>query len=53
MPRYALERDLVVEAPDGSLAAFVMAWWSPDAGVGEFEPVGTTPTTSGAGWGGR
>ena len=43
MPRYAEEGDLVVEAPDGSLAAFVMVWWSPDAGVGEFEPVGTHP----------
>ncbi len=43
MPLYAPERDLVVEAPDGSLAAFVLTWWSPDAGVGEFEPVGTHP----------
>ena len=43
MPRYAEEGDLVVEAPDGSLAAFVMVWWSRDAGVGEFEPVGTHP----------
>ena len=43
MPRYAPEHDLVVEAPDGSLAAFLMAWWNPDAGVGEFEPVGTHP----------
>ncbi len=43
MPRYAEEGDLVVEAPDGSLAAFAMVWWSPDAGVGEFEPVGTHP----------
>ena len=43
MPRYAPEHDLVVEAPDGTLAAFTMVWWSPDAGVGEFEPVGTHP----------
>ncbi len=43
MPRYAPERDLVVEAPDGSLAAFAMVWWVPEAGVGEFEPVGTHP----------
>ena len=43
MPRYAEDGDLVVEAPDGTLAAFAMVWWSPDAGVGEFEPVGTHP----------
>jgi mycothiol synthase len=43
MRHYAPERDLVVEAPDGSLAAFALVWWLPDAGVGEFEPVGTHP----------
>ena len=43
MPRYAQEHDLVVEAPDGTLAAFTNVWWNPDAGVGEFEPVGTHP----------
>ena len=43
LPHYRLEDDLVVEAPDGSLAAFAMAWWDPDGRVGEFEPVGTHP----------
>jgi ribosomal protein S18 acetylase RimI-like enzyme len=43
VPHYALERDVVVEAPDGSLAAFTLAWLDPVAGVGEFEPVGTHP----------
>jgi ribosomal protein S18 acetylase RimI-like enzyme len=43
LPHYRFEHDLVVEAPDGSLAAFAMAWWDPDARVGEFEPVGTHP----------
>jgi GNAT superfamily N-acetyltransferase len=43
MDHYAFERDLVVEAPDGSLAAFTMVWWDPVARVGEFEPVGTHP----------
>lgn len=38
---YAYERDVVVEAPDGSFAAFTMAWFDPVAAVGEFEPVGT------------
>jgi mycothiol synthase len=41
LPHYRYEDDLVVEAPDGSLAAFAMAWWDPVARVGEFEPVGT------------
>lgn len=42
-PHYRLEHDLVVEAPDGSLAAFALAWWDPVGRVGEFEPVGTHP----------
>ena len=43
LPHYRFEDDLVVEAPDGSLAAFALAWWDPVARVGEFEPVGTHP----------
>ena len=43
LPHYRTEDDLVVEAPDGSLAAFAMAWWDPEGRVGEFEPVGTHP----------
>ena len=43
LPHYRTEDDLVVEAPDGSLAAFAMAWWDEDARVGEFEPVGSHP----------
>jgi ribosomal protein S18 acetylase RimI-like enzyme len=43
LPHYRFEDDLVVEAPDGSLAAFAMAWWDPIARVGEYEPVGTHP----------
>ena len=42
-PHYPIDRDLVVEAPDGSFAAFAMAWCDPMARVGEFEPVGTHP----------
>ncbi|HEX5824237.1 MAG TPA: N-acetyltransferase [Candidatus Limnocylindrales bacterium] len=40
---YAFERDVVVEAPDGSFAAFTMCWFDPVGSIGEFEPVGTHP----------
>ena len=41
MPHYDPAHDLVVESPDGSLAAFTLVWWDPVARIGEFEPVGT------------
>jgi mycothiol synthase len=40
---YDWRRDLVVEAPDGSFAAFAMCWSDPVGSVGEFEPVGVHP----------
>jgi mycothiol synthase len=40
---YAFDRDVVVEAPDGSFAAFTMCWLDPLGSIGEFEPVGTHP----------
>ena len=43
VPHYRLEDDLVVEAPDGSLAAFALGWYDPAGRVGELEPVGTHP----------
>jgi ribosomal protein S18 acetylase RimI-like enzyme len=43
VPHYRLENDLVVEAPDGELAAFALGWLDPIGGVAEFEPVGTHP----------
>ena len=43
MRLYEPEHDLVIEAPDGSLAAFAMVWWVPEARMGELEPVGTHP----------
>jgi mycothiol synthase len=43
VPHYRLEDDLVVEAADGSLAAYALGWLDPVGGVAEFEPVGTHP----------
>ncbi|HMD11171.1 MAG TPA: GNAT family N-acetyltransferase [Marmoricola sp.] len=43
VPHYRLEDDLVVEASDGSLAAFALSWYDGDGRVGELEPVGTHP----------
>lgn len=43
LPGYSLDRDFVVEAPDGSFAAFTLGWWDEVARVGELEPVGTHP----------
>ncbi|MBA2476812.1 MAG: GNAT family N-acetyltransferase [Actinobacteria bacterium] len=40
---YRPDLDLVVEAPDCTYAAFVLAWYDPENRVGEFEPVGTDP----------
>jgi ribosomal protein S18 acetylase RimI-like enzyme len=42
-PHYAFDRDVVVEAPDGSFAAFAMCWTDPLGLAGEFEPVGVHP----------
>jgi mycothiol synthase len=42
-PHYAFDRDVIVEAPDGSFAAFAMVWADPAGDVGEFEPVGVHP----------
>jgi len=40
---YDWSRDLVVEAPDESFAAFATCWADPVGSVGEFEPVGVHP----------
>ena len=36
--------DLVVEAPDGTLAASCLGWWDPATLVAEIEPLGVVPT---------
>jgi ribosomal protein S18 acetylase RimI-like enzyme len=40
---YRADLDCVVEAPDGSLAAYCLAWLDDENRVGELEPVGTHP----------
>ena len=43
LDHYRFEHDLVIEAPDGTFAAFTMCWVDRVGSVGEFEPVGTHP----------
>ncbi len=38
---YRQDLDCIVEAPDGSVAAYALAWLDEENGVGELEPVGT------------
>jgi ribosomal protein S18 acetylase RimI-like enzyme len=40
-PAYRQDLDCVVEAPDGSIAAYTLAWLDDGNRVGELEPVGT------------
>ena len=43
MAHYAIDRDIVIEAADGSFAAFAICWADPLGSIGEFEPVGVHP----------
>jgi GNAT superfamily N-acetyltransferase len=40
-PGYAPERELVIQAPDGTFAAFTIIWYDHLNHIGLFEPVGT------------
>jgi len=40
-PGYSQDREFVVEAPDGALAAFTVTWHDDISRMGLFEPVGT------------
>lgn len=42
-PTYRPDLDLVVTAPDGSLAAYCILWFDEANRIGEFEPVGCAP----------
>ena len=44
-----MDLDHVIEAPDGTLAAFCLAWLDEENRAGLLEPVGRTPTTDDAG----
>jgi predicted N-acetyltransferase YhbS len=50
-PSYRGDLDCVAIAPDGSVAAYVLAWLDEENGVGEFEPVGTHADHQGRGLG--
>ena len=40
---YRPELDVVVEAPNGDLAAFCLCWLNPNREIGQIEPMGTHP----------
>lgn len=43
MPQYRSELDLVISAPDGSLAGFCVGWYAPPRRVAQIEPIGVHP----------
>lgn len=50
-PLYRRDLDLVVTAPDGTLAAFCTVWFDDVTRTGYFEPVGVAPEYQGQGLG--
>jgi mycothiol synthase len=42
-PQYLPDLDLVISAPDGSLAAFCVGWYEPSRRVAQIEPLGVHP----------
>ncbi len=50
-PYYQPELDLVVVAPDGTLAGFCVGWLDPYRAIGQIEPIGIHPNFQGMGLG--
>jgi len=50
-PYYQPELDIVVVAPDGTLAGFCVGWLDPYRGIGQIEPMGVHPGFQGMGLG--
>lgn len=50
-PVYRPELDIVIEAPDGQLAAFCIGWYDAALQAGQIEPLGSHPTYRGLGLG--
>jgi ribosomal protein S18 acetylase RimI-like enzyme len=48
---YRPDLDCVVEAPEGSFAAYALCWYDPENRVGELEPVGAHPAHRRQGFG--
>lgn len=42
-PQYRSDLDLVISAPDGSLAAFCVGWFDQDRHMAQIEPIGVHP----------
>lgn len=43
MPQYRADLDLVIAAPDGRLAGFIVGWLDPLRRIGQIEPMGVHP----------
>jgi mycothiol synthase len=43
MPQYLADLDLVIAAPDGRLAGFIVGWLDPLRRIGQIEPMGVHP----------
>lgn len=52
MPQYRSDLDLVIEAPDTSLAGFCVGWFDPSRRVAQIEPLGVHPRFQRLGLGG-
>lgn len=51
MPGYRPDLDLVIAAPDGTLAGFCVGWYAPTRGIAQIEPMGIHPRFQGRGLG--